>query len=53
MTTPTPIDPATERGQRIADALSDVQADVLERLAREGLPWPSCFTAEPAEAGAA
>lgn len=48
-----PLDPDTERGQRIAEALSEVQADVLERLAREGQPWPACFTNDSAQAGAA
>lgn len=35
-----PLDPDSPRGRHVAEALSEVLADVITRLRREGVPIP-------------
>lgn len=39
-----PIDPDSPTGQSVSAALGELAGDVAERLRREGLPVPDCFT---------
>jgi hypothetical protein len=43
------LDPDSDAGRRLADAISDFEAEVITRLRREGKPVPDLHSPDPRE----